>query len=103
MAAANGNTHDSTRVITEFALGRIVLTPGALAALGDRAAAAPFLRRHQDNDWGELSEFDRQANDEAVLEGDRILSKYRTAGGAFIYIITEHDRSSTTILLPEEY
>ena len=87
-----------------FPLGRLVATPGALAAL---VAAGEFpltlLRRHVRGDWGEVNKEDRQANERALREGTRLLSAYRTALGQRLWIITEADRSSTCILLPEEY
>jgi hypothetical protein len=87
-----------------FPLGRIVATPGALDALaasGDSAHA--FFSRHACGDWGEVCAEDRRANERALAEGERVLSAYRTACGAKVWVITEADRSSTCILLPEEY
>lgn len=86
-------------------LGRLVATPGALEALAD-AGVSPtrLLARHVRGDWGELDEEDRRANDRALLEGTRLLSAYtlpRT--NEKVWVITEWDRSSTTILLPSEY
>ncbi|MEI7911361.1 MAG: hypothetical protein WCK77_17140 [Verrucomicrobiota bacterium] len=83
-----------------FSLGRIVATSGAVALNVDLEA---LLRRHHYGDWGDLDDDDRQANEAALIHGDRILSHYRLAGGVRIYIITEHDRSSTCIMLREEY
>lgn len=87
-----------------FNLGQVVATPGALEALqqaGDNAAQ--FLRRHVTGDWGQVSAEDAAENDFSVQNGYRILSVYRLSDGTKIWIITEADRSSTTILLPEEY
>jgi hypothetical protein len=87
-----------------FPLGQIVATPGALEALnrtGDMPAA--FLRRHVSGDWGELDTHDRRENDLSVASGFRILSAYQLTDGTRIWVITEADRSSTCILLPEEY
>ena len=94
----------SPRTIKQFPLGDLVATPGALAAL-DAAGQSPmeFLIRHARGDWGEVCAGDRQANDEALVSGDRLLSAYRTAKGERIWVITERDRSSTCLLLPEEY
>lgn len=64
---------------------------------------ASYMHRHHCGDWGDLDECDKQSNEEALEEGFRILSCYRVDGGWRIYIITEADRSSTCILLPEEY
>ena len=83
-----------------FPLGRTVATPGALALGIDLAS---YMRRHHCGDWGDLDAGDKQANEEALNDGTRILSCYQVGGGKRIYIITEWDRSSTCILLPEEY
>lgn len=87
-----------------FALGRLVATPGALKALED-AGQDPmqFVARHQAGDWGELGEEDKQENEFSVSHGLRILSAYHTALGESLWVITEADRSATTLLLPEEY
>lgn len=90
--------------IAKFSLGQTVATPGALNALAESGESpAHFLNRHVSCDWGEVCAEDKQANDDALIHGERILSAYRTAKGVKIWIITEADRSSTTILLPEEY
>lgn len=87
-----------------FELGHVVLTPGA-AELG--VDFAPYLARHAQADWGDLDSFDKRQNDIAVKEGYRILSAYNMPLGngqtERIWIISEADRSVTTILLPEEY
>jgi hypothetical protein len=83
-----------------FELGRTVATPGALALGID---LIPYMRRHHCGDWGDLCDEDKQANEDALIHGDRIVSHYKLGGGRRIYIITEHDRSSTAIMLPEEY
>jgi hypothetical protein len=87
-----------------FPLGRIVATPGALAAL-ERAKqpAACFVSRHASGDWGELEPTDVAENEYSVAHGFRLLSSYRTDAGDRLWIITEADRSATTMLLPEEY
>ncbi len=84
-------------------LGRVVATPGALKLLSE-AGEDPFdyLTRHASGDWGELCTFDRRQNEIALREGLRIFSSYKTTGGR-CWIITEADRSVTTILVPEEY
>lgn len=88
----------------KFRLGKLVATPGALEALAD-AGQSPmdFLGRHVRGDWGECCEEDRQANEDALRIGARLFSVYRTAQNVKIWVITEADRSSTCILLPEEY
>ena len=99
-----------SRRLPKFRLGQVVATPGALEAFV-KASDDPtvYLRRHQTGDWGDLDAEDKQANDHAVAhENDterqgRVLSAYRLKDGTKIWIITERDRSATTILLPEEY
>lgn len=88
-----------------FPLGQIVATPGALAAL-EKAGQTPldFLSRHVRGDWGELDEHDRKENELSLRRGFRLLSSYRTGSGdSKVWVITEADRSLTTLLLPEEY
>ncbi len=84
-------------------LGKVVATPGALKLLL-KAGENPFgyLARHATGDWGELCGFDRHQNEIALRVGERIFSSYDTPAGK-VWIITEADRSVTTILLPEEY
>jgi hypothetical protein len=84
-------------------LGWVVATPGALKLLLE-AGEDPFdyLARHSSGDWGELCAFDRRQNELALREGLRIFSSYETTAGR-CRIISEADRSVTTILLPEEY
>jgi hypothetical protein len=87
-----------------FSLGKLVATPGALAAISNNARSPlTFLLRHQAGDWGDISQEDRRENDFSVQNGLRILSAYRLDDGTKVWIITEADRSVTTILLPEEY
>ena len=87
-----------------FQLGRVGATPGALSAL-EKAEQLPaeFLDRHVNGDWGDVPEDDAQANEVAVDQGLRILSVYTTSAGDTIWIITEADRSFTTLVLPSEY
>ena len=87
---------------TRFPLGRIVATPGALDLAGESPLIGQLIRRHASGDWGDLGESDRRLNEEAIANGDRIHSAYNTPVGRF-WIMTEHDRSVTTVLLPEEY
>jgi hypothetical protein len=84
-------------------LGRVVATPGALELLTE-ARAHPFdlLARHATGDWGVLCAFDRRQNEIALREGYRVLSSYDISAER-VWIITEANRSITTILLPEEY
>ena len=84
-----------------FPLGKTYATTGALTLNVDIAF---YLRRHHCGDWGEeLCAEDKQANEDALVYGTRLLSCYRTRTGARLYIITEWNRSMTTLLLPEEY
>ena len=87
-----------------LSLGTVVATPGALEAF-KTANEIPLqlLIRHSRGDWGDVCEEDRAANDEAVREGYRVLSSYKLSNGEKIWIITEWDRSVTTLLLPSEY
>ncbi len=87
-----------------FALGQIVGTPRALFALrGADQHPARFLHRHVTGDWGDLDDEDKKENAYSVEKGLRILSAYELSTGVSIWVITEADRSVTTILLPEEY
>ncbi|HSY26381.1 MAG TPA: hypothetical protein VK832_02675 [Burkholderiaceae bacterium] len=87
-----------------FSLGTVVATPGALDVLTENNVLAhALLQRHVTGDWGELDEHDRHQNQFALRSGLRILSSYVIGESIKIWIITEADRSSTTILLPEEY
>jgi hypothetical protein len=87
-----------------FSLGRIVSTPGALQALeANSQTPAEFIGRHLLGDWGDLCEEDKQANQEALEQKLRLLSAYRLNDGTKLWIITESDRSATTLLLPSEY
>jgi hypothetical protein len=84
-------------------LGRVVATPGALRVLSE-IGEDPFdlLARHALGDWGELCAFDRRQNEIALRDGYRVLSSYDVLEDR-VWVITEADRSVTTILLPEEY
>jgi hypothetical protein len=90
---------------TLFPLGQIVSTPGALSALGNEGIGADELfNRHATGDWGDLSEDDRRENELSLSEGFRVLSSYKLPRtGVKIWVITEGDRSATTLLLPDEY
>ena len=88
----------------KFNLGQLVATPGALSALEEAGQdAIEFVSRHASGDWGDLSDDDRKENEFSLFHGFRLLSSYRLRSGTKIWIITEADRSSTTLLLPEEY
>lgn len=84
-------------------LGRVVATPGALEALAASGVSpTDLLSRHQSGDWSEVPPEDAHENERSVRDGYRILSSY-PVGEERIWIITEADRSSTCMLLPEEY
>ena len=83
-------------------LGQIVATPAALGAVSQPDIVAA-LRRHAVGDWGEIDAHDRAANDDAMKSGERILSVYRSATGTTFWVLTEADRSATTVLLPDDY
>lgn len=87
-----------------FELGEVVITRGAMATL-NHAGELPWglLLRHQSGDWGEIHPEDAELNREALAEGMRVLSCYDLAPSGKVWIITESDRSLTTLLLPEEY
>ena len=87
-----------------FDLGQLVATPGALAALEKTGQSAmDFLSRHVRGDWGDLPNEDKDENRASLEKGFRLLSSYRTTSGDKIWVITEADRSVTTLLLPDEY
>ena len=94
---------------TKFPLGAVVATPAALQALEESGQTpAFFLDRHVAGDWGEVDAEDWQSNDQALVDGSRLLSAYRTLKNRKIWIITEATddhghRAATTILLPEDY
>ena len=86
-----------------FTLGRILATPAAREALGElNYSSLDLLRRHMRGDWAEMDTEDQQANREAIVEEDRVFSAFTIQGIKF-WVITEADRSATTILLPSEY
>ncbi len=86
----------------KFPLGRTVITPNALQALAaDEVLQA--LARHQCGDWGAVCEDDRAENEQSLKEGFRLLSAYHAKDGRKFWVITEADRSATTVLLPEDY
>jgi hypothetical protein len=87
-----------------FQLGRLVATPGALESIQE-AEQNPLelVARHVTGDWGELGEEDKRENELSVEAGYRILSAYILRSGVKVWVITEADRSVTTILLPSEY
>ena len=88
----------------KFNLGQLVATPGALSALEEAGQdAIEFVSRHASGDWGDVSDADREENEFSLAHGFRLLSSYKLRNGTKLWIITEADRSSTTLLLPDEY
>jgi hypothetical protein len=103
-------TNATLTTLKNFSLGQIVSTPGALGVCSPEHLLN-CLRRHAAGDWGSVCDEDRAVNDDALVNGDRILSAYpidpgkscEGFGGNCLWIITEADRSVTTFLLPHEY
>lgn len=86
----------------KFPMGRIVATPGVIAEVPAHEMQIA-LSRHHAGDWGEVCDDDRLENERSLREGLRLLSVFCTKIGVKFYVITEHDRSVTTVLLPSEY
>lgn len=96
--------HDKAAGTPLFALGQLLATPGALELLEThQLTALPFVLRHVSGDWGDICVEDRQSNADALQYGYRLMSVYELSKTERLWIITEADRSSTTLLLPEEY
>ena len=85
-----------------FLSGAVCATPSALEVLS-RAHLLQLLERHLRGDWGDTCKIDRVANEHAICNGDRIVSWYQLSGKTRVLIITEADRSATTIMLSDEY
>jgi hypothetical protein len=83
-------------------LGRLLATNSAIETIPPNDIHAA-LRRHVTGDWGDLSEEDRLTNEFALIRGERLFSAYHSEAGVKYYVITEWDRSVTTVLLPEDY
>ena len=105
--SANPNTTTESRPSprpARFPLGQTFITPGAQDALAQSGqTAGVFLSRHVTGDWGDLAEDDKRENEFSVDKYLRIFSAYHTTDGVKVWVITEADRSATTILLPDEY
>lgn len=102
MSQSKGPDPPPSSLLAKFPLGRLLITPGAQAALTNEDALTA-LSRHAQGDWGDLETEDREENELSLREGFRILSSYRSESGTKFWVITEADRSATTVLLPEEY
>ena len=86
----------------KFPLGKLLMTPGVHAQVPP-SEMTQALRRHARGDWGDVDPDDIGVNDRSLLDGSRLLSVYKTKTGVKFWIITEADRASTTVLLPDEY
>lgn len=86
----------------KFSLGKVVITRNASDVL-DMCFIPYAIARHQSGDWGDLCVDDLKNNNDALINGERLLSAYTDTFGIKFWIITESDRSTTTILLPEDY
>ena len=101
------SNEENTRPL--FPLGRVVITTNLQAKLREtnpecwEAELIGLISRHTSGDWGDLDEEDKRQNDLALVRGFRIFSAYETGSGVMIWIISEADRSVTTLLLPEDY
>ena len=93
-----------TEAITQgrFSLGRILVTPGVMDTVAPLDLITA-LGRHRAGDWGDIPPEDVRENDRSLERGGRVLSAYHSLAGRRFWIITESDRSVTTILLPQEY
>ena len=95
-------TNQPTKPPAKFPLGSVFVTPAASYVVTDDEIRTS-LRRHVLGDWGEVCENDREENELSLREGFRLMSIYRTRFGIKYWIITEADRDTTTVLLPEDY
>ena len=92
----------SVSIKAKFPLGRLVATSNLVARVSPADVRAA-VQRHAQCDWGEVCESDRAMNDQGLLDGSRLMSVYSSSTGEAFWIITEWDRSVTTVLLPEDY
>jgi hypothetical protein len=101
MSQANTNPG---KTLARFPLGKLVATPAAIEAM-KQAGQNPheLFQRHQRGDWGEVCPTDAQENELSVKEGFRVMSVYVLKTGVKVWVITEADRSASTILMPEDY
>lgn len=95
--------HENNTVNSKFELGRTLITANAKKKLDFPSVLQILLTRYMQGDWGNLCESDKQLNDNALKYGDRIFASYTDANDRKFWIITEADRSATTVLLPEDY
>lgn len=98
------NVQQPIRTQIHFPCGRLIMTAGVDELVDEGTLnPTPYLIRHLSCDWGDVCDRDRRANDTAVRNGYRLLSSYQVTPNLKLWIITEWDRSVTTLLLPEEY
>lgn len=102
MIGIEGPSCGTNPEMPKFSLGQLVATPAALAALSHEDIQKA-IRRHLHGDWGEVDAHDAAENELSLKQGFRLLSVYRGAEGTRFYIITEADRSATTVMLPSDY
>ena len=88
--------------VAKFRLGHVVSTSNALNSITNEDILMG-IQRHQAGDWGDVNSHDREANERALIEGTRLVSVYHAANGIKFFLITEANRSVTTVLLPDEY
>ena len=88
--------------MSKFQAGQVVMTPGAAEAVPE-AVMITALARHLNGHWGDVCKEDKAANNLALRDGGRLFSAYHAPDGTKFWIITEADRSATTILLPDDY
>lgn len=86
----------------KFSLGEVVITPGAALRLPPEDVT-DALRRHARGDWGDLDSYDKQLNEQRLEHGNPLASIYRASNGIKFFVLTESNRRTTTVLLPEEY
>jgi hypothetical protein len=102
--AGRSSRNGSLQPVILFQLGRLCATPGAIRVLTSAGAdPVEYIARHLAGDWGDLDADDSAMNDRALQLGERIISAYRLANDEKIWIVTEADRSATTIRLPAEH
>ena len=99
---SNTTRNTLTLPVARFELGDLYMTPMIKELLTQRELFS-LIARHAKGDWGMCCEEDRQANEAALQHGARLLSAYKSESGEKVWIITEADRSATTVLLPSEY
>jgi len=88
----------------KFEVGQLIVTPGAIEALlRNRTDDRPFVNRHQTGDWGDVAPADVRENECALVQDLQLMSAYTLEDGTRLLVVTEADRSATTILLPQEY